>query len=63
MIVFCLVNESSSLIGCPDVKSPGSLNNTNHFSSQQKFLIVMEIYTMNEAELTAYCREQGLYAK
>ena len=33
------------------------------FSAQQKFLIVMETYTMNEAELAAYCRSNGLYVE
>ncbi|WP_053957213.1 transposase [Inediibacterium massiliense] len=35
-------------------------NNNKNFSSQQKFLIVIETYTMNEAELAAYCRSNGL---
>ena len=31
-------------------------------SSREKFLIVMETYTMSESDLGKYCRENGLYA-
>ena len=30
-------------------------------SAGEKFLAVMESYAMNEAELSKYCREKGLY--
>src|SRR5699024_9463402 len=30
-------------------------------SSQDKFLIVMETFAMNELELAEYCRKKGLY--
>ncbi len=43
-------------------KNAGITTDSNKiFSSQQKFLIVMETYAMNEAELAAYCRSNGLY--
>lgn len=32
-------------------------------SSKEKFLIVMETYTMSEIELSRYCREKGLYVE
>ena len=32
-------------------------------SSQEKFLIVMETYTLSEVELSRYCREKGLYVE
>lgn len=32
-------------------------------SSREKFLIVMETYTMSEIELSKYCREKGLYVE
>lgn len=38
-------------------------SNNKTFSAQQKFLVVMETYTMNEAELAAYCRTNGLYVE
>lgn len=31
-------------------------------SSIEKFLILMETYTMSESDLGKYCRENGLYA-
>ena len=33
----------------------------NGLSSEDKFAIVLETATMNEHELSAYCREKGLY--
>jgi transposase len=42
-------------------------NNVNKFqrsiSSRDKFLVVMETYTMSEIELSKYCREKGLYVE
>lgn len=32
-------------------------------SSKEKFLIVMETYTLSETELSKYCRENGLYVE
>jgi hypothetical protein len=32
-------------------------------SSQEKFLTVMESYTLSEVELSRYCREKGLYVE
>ena len=34
---------------------------TKNMSSKEKFLIVMETYTLSETELSKYCRENGLY--
>lgn len=31
------------------------------WGSEYKFLIVLETYSMNEAELAEYCRKKGLY--
>ncbi len=33
----------------------------NTLSSREKFMIVMETYTISEIELSKYCREHGLY--
>lgn len=35
----------------------------NSLSSQEKFIIVMEAYTLSEIELSKYCREKGLYVE
>ena len=35
----------------------------DRWSSQDKFLIVTETMKMNEAELSEYCRKNGLYAE
>lgn len=32
-------------------------------SSKEKFMIVMETYTLSEIELSKYCREKGLYVE
>lgn len=35
----------------------------NILSSQEKFMIVMQTYTLSEIELSKYCREKGLYSE
>lgn len=32
-------------------------------SSKEKFMIVMDTYTLSEIELSKYCREKGLYVE
>jgi transposase len=41
--------------------TPGDGQGSEQWSSEDKFLIVMETYTMNEVELAEYCRKKGLY--
>ena len=41
--------------------TPGDGQGSEQWSSEDKFLIVMETYTMNETELAEYCRKKGLY--
>jgi len=41
--------------------SPGNDRSSDKWNSEDKFLVVLETYSMNEAELAAYCREKGLY--
>jgi transposase len=41
--------------------TPGDGQGSEQWSSEDKFLIVMETYAMNEAELAEYCRKKGLY--
>ena len=36
-------------------------SDTDRWSSQEKFMVVMETASMNEAELSKYCREKGIY--
>jgi transposase-like protein len=43
------------------VATPGNGRTSDKWSSQDKFLIVMETFTMNEVELAEYCRKKGLY--
>ncbi|NCC62664.1 MAG: hypothetical protein EOM12_17395 [Verrucomicrobiae bacterium] len=43
--------------------APGREDDSDRWSSRDKFLIVHETYTMNEAELSQYCREKGLYVE
>ncbi|WP_438315106.1 transposase [Sporosarcina sp. FA9] len=41
--------------------TPGNGQTSGHWSSEDKFLIVLETYAMNQAELSEYCRKKGLY--
>ena len=41
--------------------TPGDGQGSEQWSSEDKFLVVMETYTMNEVELAEYCRKKGLY--
>jgi transposase-like protein len=40
---------------------PGDGKNPEDWSSEDKFMVVLETATLNEAELANYCREKGLY--
>ena len=40
---------------------PGDQKNSERWSSQDKFAIVLETASLNEAELGEYCRKKGLY--
>ena len=41
--------------------TPGDGQGSEQWSSEDKFLIVMETYAMNQADLAEYCRKKGLY--
>lgn len=43
------------------VAAPGNGQTSDKWNSQDKFLIVMETFAMNETELAEYCRKKGLY--
>ena len=43
------------------VATPGNGQISDKWSSQDKFLIVMETFAMNELDLSEYCRKKGLY--
>jgi transposase len=40
---------------------PGSGKNAEQWSSEDKFAVVLETATLNEAELAEYCRRKGLF--
>lgn len=40
---------------------PGNGKNSDRWSSEDKFLVVVETYTMNQSELAECCRKKGLY--
>ncbi len=40
---------------------PNNEENTYHWPAEAKFAVVIETATMNQAELSQYCREKGLY--
>lgn len=41
--------------------TPGDGKVSEQWSSEDKFLIVMETYAMSQADLAEYCRKKGLY--
>ncbi|MDQ0232617.1 transposase [Metabacillus malikii] len=41
--------------------TPGDGQSSEQWSSEDKFLVVMETFTMNSAQLAEYCRKKGLY--
>lgn len=41
--------------------TPGNGQTSDNWSSQDKFLVVMETFAMNEVEIADYCRKKGLY--
>lgn len=43
------------------VATPGNGQTSDKWNSQDKFLIVMETFAMNDMELAEYCRKKGLY--
>ena len=42
---------------------PGNSKNPEQWSSANKFAVVLETASLNEAELGEYCRKKGLYAE
>lgn len=40
---------------------PGNNKGSDQWSSQDKFTVVLETSSLNEAELSEYCRKKGLY--
>ena len=42
---------------------PADGKNSEKWSSEDKFAIVLEAISLNEAELAEYCRQKGLYAE
>ena len=42
---------------------PGDGRNPENWSAQDKFAVVLQTATMNEAELSEYCRKKGLFAE
>ena len=43
--------------------APGKAANTDEWSTQDKFLTVVETASLNEAELAEYARKKGLYVE
>jgi transposase len=41
--------------------TPGDGQGSEKWNSEDKFLIVMETFSMNQVELAEYCRKKGLY--
>lgn len=41
--------------------TPGDGQVSEQWSSEDKFLIIMETYAMSQADLAEYCRKKGLY--
>jgi len=45
------------------IAAPAGESSSERWSSEDKFLIVLETVKMNQAELATYCREKGLYVE
>ncbi|WP_430750648.1 IS3 family transposase [Heyndrickxia sporothermodurans] len=43
------------------VATPGNGQTSDKWNSQDKFLVVMETFAINESEIAEYCRKKGLY--
>ena len=43
------------------VAVPGNVTTSEQWSAQAKFAVVVETATMNETQLSEYCRSKGLY--
>lgn len=50
--------KEARIAGTP---TPGDGQVSEQWSSEDKFLVVMETYSMNQADLAEYCRKKGLY--
>ena len=50
--------KEARLAGNP---TPGSGQGSEQWNSEDKFLVVMETYAMNESDLAEYCRKKELY--
>lgn len=50
--------QKAKLRGCA---VPGDGKNSEKWSSADKFAVVLEVASLNEAELGEYCRQKGLY--
>ena len=56
--------SQSTLSTWKSVANRGSgSNHKRNKSSKDKFMVVMETYTLSEIELSKYCRENGLYVE
>ena len=42
---------------------PGDGRNSENWSSEDKFAVVLETAALNEAELAEYCRKKGFFAE
>ena len=40
---------------------PGKKTKADSWSSAEKFEVVVQTYSMNEAEISEYCRKRGIY--
>ncbi|GAA4071355.1 transposase [Amphibacillus indicireducens] len=50
--------KDARIAGSP---TPGNGQTSDKWCSQDKFLVVMETFSMNEFDLAEYCRKKGLY--
>lgn len=45
------------------IAAPGAVSSSEKWSTQDKFLIVVEASSMSETDLAEYCRKKGLYVE
>lgn len=58
--LYCWRSQAQKAAGVVPTSGDGP---SKHWSSEEKFTVVVETALMNEAELSAYCRQRGLYAE
>lgn len=58
--LYCWRSQAQKAAGMVPASGNGP---SKHWSSEEKFTVVVETVALNEAELGAYCRQRGIYVE